>query len=75
MQKYIEINWLQDVDIIQCNALSSYISNTNDVMKSLSLVPIFISLLYKIISENTSFIKNLKLQNDKISVSIVKKLY
>ena len=33
MQKYIEINWLQDVDIIQFNALSSYISNINDVFK------------------------------------------
>ena len=31
MQKYIEIDWLQDVDIIQRNALSSYISDTNDV--------------------------------------------
>ena len=30
MKKYIEINWLQDVDIIQCNALSPYISDIND---------------------------------------------
>ena len=42
MQKYIKINRLQDVDIIQCNALSVYIYNRNDAMKSLSLIPIFI---------------------------------
>ena len=38
MQKYIEINWQQDVDIIQFNFLSPYISNTNDVTNKLSLV-------------------------------------
>ena len=31
MQKFIEIDWLQNVDIIQRNALSQYIYNTNDV--------------------------------------------
>ena len=31
MEKYIEIDWLQDVDAIQRNDLSPYISNTNDV--------------------------------------------
>ena len=32
MQKYIEIDWLQDVDTIQRNALSPYISNTNEMV-------------------------------------------
>ena len=31
MQKYIKIDWLQNVDTIQRYALSPYISNTNDV--------------------------------------------
>ena len=33
MQKYIEIDWLQDVDTIQKNALFPYISNTNNVSR------------------------------------------
>ena len=52
--------------------MPSYIYNTNDVMKQLSLVPISILLYKKIISENTSFIKIILLQNNEISVSIVK---
>ena len=31
MQKYNEIDWLQDVDTIQHNELSPYIFNINDV--------------------------------------------
>ena len=31
MEKYIDIDWLQDVDTIQRNELTPYISNTNDV--------------------------------------------
>ena len=30
-KKYIEIDWLQNVDTIQWNELFSYISNSNDV--------------------------------------------
>ena len=30
-EKYIEIDWLQNVDTIQWNELFSYISNSNDV--------------------------------------------
>ena len=51
MKKYIEIDWLQNVNTIQRNELFPYISN---------------------ISENAYFIKNLKLQNNRISVSIIK---
>ena len=40
MQKYIDIDWLQYVDIIQRNALSPYISKTNDVTNKLRLVSI-----------------------------------
>ena len=35
----------------------------------------YITMIDKIISENASFIKDLLLLNDKISVSVVKKLY
>ena len=37
MKKYIEINWLQDVDIIQRNVLSPYIYNINDVTNNCDL--------------------------------------
>ena len=74
MQKYIEINWLQDVDIIQSDAFSPYIFNRNDVA-NISLVHIFILLIKKIFQKILLFIKNLKLQNNKISVSIAKKSY
>ena len=56
MQKYIEINWLQDVDIIHCNALSPYIYDTNDLTNNCDLY----QYLYHY------FIKNLKMQNNKI---------
>ena len=45
MQKYIEIKWLKDVNIIQCTALPPYISATNDLMNNCQFIVIFI-LLY-----------------------------
>ena len=62
MQKYIEINWLQDINIIQCTAYNyPYISAPNSLINSCHLL-----------LEYISFIKNLLLQNNKLSVSIVK---
>ena len=58
MQKYIEINWLHDVDIIQCNALSPYISDTIAIS-----IPIFI-LYKKYLRKYFIFIKNVLFQNN-----------
>ena len=78
LQKAIEINWLQDINIIKCTAQFPYISATNSLMNTchMLLLSFFHNIIIqKIISELTSIIKNLLLQNNKISVSIVKKLY
>ena len=73
IKKNHEIKWLQDVNIIQCTDLSPYISGTDGVMGTCYL---YLYLYYHIIiSELTSFIKNLLLQNNEISVSIVKNSY
>ena len=69
----IEINWLQDIDIniIQCNALSPYISDKDCLMNNCHLL-LYLYYYLKIISDDASFITNLLLQNNIISVSIVK---
>ena len=55
----------------------SRISNTNDVANNchVGIKPIFISSYKIYFRKFFFFIRNLKLQNNKISVSIVKKLY
>ena len=72
MQKYIEINCLQD--IIQFNVQPNYpyVSGTKDAMINCHL-QLYSYHYIKIISAKPSFIENLLLQNDNISVSIIKK--
>ena len=53
MKKYIEIDWLQNVDKIQRNELSPYVSNSNDVSNNCD---VYLYLYYSI---KNYFIKKL----------------
>ena len=42
MQKYIEINWLQDINIIQCTGQFSYIYDEKGLMNNYHLLLSFL---------------------------------
>ena len=75
-EKYIEINWLQDINIIQLTVYVPYISATNGVMNNCHLLLfIFLQNYYTKNYFIMFFYQNMLLLNNNKSVSNVKKLY